>query len=113
MKEKCMIDSTIWRNLWNNLGLLLFLAVDILFLFGYAVAKLSGKSITKTLRIQTVLVIAHLILGVLALWFDNHDAYIVVTVACWGGLVLSTLVGSKRDRGSDEALPKSEATDEQ
>ena len=89
------------RNDWFEY---LLLAIDAVFLLRYSLAKKLRWKTSRRVSIQAVLVLSHLVLGALALWFDNRDAFNIVTVLFLGTAILLNWVKPNADeKGQDSS----------
>jgi hypothetical protein len=98
--------SRLYWYLRNNWFEYLLLIIDVVFLLRYLLAKKLGWKVNRRINVQAMLVLLHLVLGALALWFDNQDVFYIITVIFLGPALLISWLGSGKDK--DEPLSEQE-----
>jgi hypothetical protein len=84
-------------HLFQECGIIAFLVLDVC----YLAAWLFGERVNRPMSLaiwEALLIIMHLVLGALALWFDNNAAYNIITFVCWGPIFVAPLTRKTRDK---------------
>jgi len=85
----------IYRDISRNLGNLWFLGSSVVLIALYLIIRRSQEKKTNIFGVLAMLALIHLILGGLALWYNNDDTYDLITFICYtviiGLMVISEL----------------------
>ena len=96
-----LVLRSFWYDLYSNWADLIALGADLVFVLGYPIFRRSlHQKHQKRFTIMTVLMFMHLVLGSLALWFDNRLSFGMLTLVLWGPASLLAL--PLKSKGSKE-----------
>jgi hypothetical protein len=107
-------------------GIVGFLIADVAFLALWLFGRIVKKPVLLNAW-QLILITSHLILGAIAIWLANDTAYLILTLVCWGLILVLFAVRPRHGKSyashdtdeeittasSREAESQSEAKDEE